>query len=123
MRRNKDSERYADPECKNKAEESSSRNSAVVKAISSKSRKGLLRSHQIVLRALEVANLRLSRVVTVTEIAECMLPGEVVWIEQNYAKELCMLISSILGMLAKRGLVFSPGRIGMHRYYGSTGVL
>ncbi|MDT5121324.1 MAG: hypothetical protein QOC96_806 [Acidobacteriota bacterium] len=26
-------------------------------------------------------------------------------------------------MLTKRGLVFSPGRIGKHKYYGSTGVL
>jgi hypothetical protein len=34
-----------------------------------------------------------------------------------------MVISSILGMLTKRGLVFSPGRIGKHRYYGSTDVL
>jgi hypothetical protein len=34
-----------------------------------------------------------------------------------------MLISSILGMLTKRGLVFSPGRIGKHKYYGSSSVL
>lgn len=28
-----------------------------------------------------------------------------------------------MGMLTKRGLVFSPGRIGKHKYYGSTSVL
>jgi hypothetical protein len=123
MRRNKDSESDAAIERKNKAEESSSGDSVDVKANSSKLRKGLLRSHQIVLRSLEVANLRLSRVVTVADITECMLPSEVVWIGKNYAKELCMLIPSILGMLTKRGLVFSPGRIGKHRYYGSTSIL
>lgn len=123
MRRNDDSRRGAGIECKDKAEESSSGYSAVVKVIPSKSRKGLLRAHQIVLRSLEVANLRLSRVATVAEIEECMLPSEVTWLEHNYAKELCTLISSILGMLTKRGLVFSPGRIGNYRYYGSTGIL
>ncbi|MCA1565868.1 MAG: hypothetical protein LC803_09560 [Acidobacteria bacterium] len=123
MRKNKDSERNADIECKNKSEESSNWNSADLKAAAPKFRKGLLRSHQIVLRSLEVANLRLSRVATVTEISECMLQSEVGWLEQSYAKELCTLVSSILGMLTKRGLVFSPGRIGIHRYYGSTSVL
>ena len=38
---------------------------------------------------------------------------------RNYAQ----LITSILELLKKRGLVFSPGRLGKHRYYGSTGVL
>jgi hypothetical protein len=123
MRRNDDSGRVADTECKDRAEESSSGYPAVVKAIPSKSRKGLLRAHQIVLRSLEVANLRLSRVATVAEIEECMLSSEVTWLEHNYAKELCTLISSILGMLTKRGLVFSPGRIGNYRYYGSISIL
>lgn len=123
MRRTDDSGRVADTECKDGAEESSSGYLAVVKAIPSKSRKGLLRAHQIVLRSLEVANLRLSRVATVAEIEECMLPSEVAWLERNYAKELCTLICSILGMLTKRGLVFSPGRIGSYRYYGSISVL
>jgi hypothetical protein len=123
MRRNKDSESNTDIQCKNKVEESPSGTSADAKTTSSKLRKGLLRSHQIVLRSLEVANLRLSRVVTVAEIADCMLPSEMVWIGQNYVKELCMLIPSILEMLTKRGLVFSPGRIGTHRYYGSTSAL
>lgn len=123
MRRNKGLESDAGIERKNNIEESSSRGSADVKATSSKLRKGLLRGHQIVLRSLEIANLRLSRVATVAEIEECMLQSEVTWLEQNYAKELCTLISSILGMLTKRGLVFSPGRIGNYRYYGSTGVL
>jgi hypothetical protein len=123
MRRNKDSESDADIKRKNNIEESSSRGSADVKATSSKLRKGLLRGHQIVLRSLEVANLRLSRVVTVAEIEESMLPSEVAWLERNYAKELCILTSSILGMLTKRGLVFSPGRIGKNRYYGSTSLL
>src|SRR5215210_3972911 len=99
MRRNKDSESDADVERKNNIEESSSRSSADVKATSSKLRKGLFRGHQIVLRSLEVANLRLSRAVTVAEIEECMLPREVMWLERNYAKELCILTSSILGML------------------------
>ncbi|HEX8495366.1 MAG TPA: hypothetical protein VF658_21315 [Pyrinomonadaceae bacterium] len=123
MSRNKDPEQSANVEFQRQTEGSSGKNSADVKAPSSKLRKGLLRSHQIVLRSLEVANLRLSRVATVTEIAECMLPSEVVWIGRNYAKELCMVISSILGMLTKRGLVFSPGRIGKHKYYGSTSIL
>jgi hypothetical protein len=123
MRRNKGLESDAGIERKNNIEESSSRGSADVKATSSKLRKGLLRGHQIVLRSLEIANLRLSRVAAVAEIEECMLQSEVTWLEQNYAKELCTLISSILGMLTKRGLVFSPGRIGNYRYYGSTGVL
>lgn len=120
---NKHLESATDTERQIKDAESSRADSADVKIISSKLRNGLPQSHRIVLRALEVANLRLNRVATVTEITECMLQSEVVWIEQNYAKELCSVISSILGMLTKRGLVFSPGRIGKHRYYGSTGVL
>lgn len=120
---NKHSESATDTERQIKDAESSRADSAAVKIVSSKLRNGLPQSHRIVLSALEVANLRLNRVATVTEITECMLPSEVVWIEQNYAKELCSVISSILGMLTKRGLVFSPGRIGKHRYYGSTGVL
>jgi hypothetical protein len=86
-------------------------------------RKGLLRTHQIVLTALEVANLRLTRVATVAEITECMLPAEVKWIGNNYSKELCSVIPSILELLKKKGLVFSPGRLGKNRYYGSLGVL
>jgi hypothetical protein len=123
MKRNNVPDSVTDIERESELSRPFHRNSAGTELTPSKLRKGLLRSHQIVLRALEVANLRLNRVVTVAEIAECMLPSEVAWIGQNYAKELCMLIPSIMGLLTRRGLVFSPGRIGKHRYYGSTSVL
>jgi hypothetical protein len=123
MTRNNDSGRNTNIEIMNKIEGRSMEPSSDVTTLTSKVRKGLLRSHQIALRSLEVANIRLSRVVTVAEITECMLPSEVVWLERNYAKGLCTLTSSILGMLTKRGLVFSPGRIGKYRYYGSTSLL
>ncbi len=89
----------------------------------SRLRKRLMRGHQIVLTSLEVANVSLRRVTTVTETAERLLPKEVRWLGKNYEKELSSLISSILESLIKKGLVFSPGRLGKHRYYGATGIL
>lgn len=86
-------------------------------------RKSLRRAHQIVLTALEVANLRLSRVVSAAEIVDCMLPAEVRWIRKNYAKGLGAFTSCVLGLLRKKGLVFSLGPVSRLYYYGSTTIL
>lgn len=123
MRRNSDLKDYSEARQSDNLAGSKGSASSISAAERLKLRKGLRRSHLIVFRALEVANLRLSRVTTVSEVAECMLPDEAMWIGQNYAKELRTLITTILGLLIKRGLVFSPGRIGAKRYYGSTSIL
>jgi hypothetical protein len=80
-------------------------------------------THQIVLQALEIANLALKRVVTVGEVVKALSHNEVEELKASYAKDVNVLVSVILGLLTKRGCVFSPGRIGKHCYYGSGNIL
>lgn len=80
-------------------------------------------SHKVVLQALEVANLALERVVTVEEIRRAFSPKEIEELQASYAKGVDESVSVILSLLIKRGIVFSPGRIGKHSYYGSANIL
>jgi hypothetical protein len=77
----------------------------------------------MVLTALRVANISRGRVVTVAEVGDALLPKEAARIKKCYAKEFGMAIGSILNLLKTRGLVFTPGRIGISRYYGAAEVL
>jgi len=80
-------------------------------------------THEIVLQALEVANLALKRVATVEEVRRALSRKEVEELEAGYAKSIHQSVSVILNLLIKRGNVFSPGRIGKHSYYGSKNIL
>ena len=80
-------------------------------------------SHKIILQALEIANLALKRVVTVEEIIKALTLKELEQLRENYAKDINELVGTILGLLIKRGSVFSPGKIGKKRFYGSANVL
>jgi hypothetical protein len=88
-----------------------------------KRRAGLKPEHKMVLTALQVANLKLGRVATVSEVCDAMLPKEAERIKKTYAKDFGMAVSSILSMLMARELVFTPGRLGKNRYYGASDIL
>ncbi|HEX8495344.1 MAG TPA: hypothetical protein VF658_21205 [Pyrinomonadaceae bacterium] len=79
--------------------------------------------HQTVLRALEIANLAFKRVVSVDELAKALNNKEREQLEAKYAKDLGQTLSKILGLLSRRGLVFSPGKIGKRSYYGTKSAL
>jgi hypothetical protein len=81
------------------------------------------RTHKIVLDALEIANLALKRVVTAEEVIKALSLKEVEELQASYAKSMDDSVSVILGLLIKRGSVFSPGKIGTRRYYGSRKIL
>ncbi|HEX8148360.1 MAG TPA: HEAT repeat domain-containing protein [Pyrinomonadaceae bacterium] len=79
--------------------------------------------HEIVLRAVEIANSAFRRVVAVYEVLKALTPGEVKILEATYSAELSTTVSVVLNLLRARGCVFSPGKLGKHRYYGSPRVL
>lgn len=81
------------------------------------------RTHKIVLDALEVANLALKRVVTAGEVVKALSLKEVEQLQASYSKNIDDSVSVILGLLIKRGSVFSPGKTGTRRYYGSREIL
>jgi hypothetical protein len=78
--------------------------------------------HEIVLRATEIANRALQRVVTLIEVVEALMPKEIQVLEKTYEVKLNPAVSKILGLLCARGLVFSS-KSGFTRYYGVVGVL
>lgn len=80
-------------------------------------------THKIVLQALEIANRALKRVATVKEIRKALLREEIEELQASYAKNIENSVSVILSLLITRGNVFSPGKIGTQRYYGSTDIL
>ncbi len=79
--------------------------------------------HAVVLQALEIANLALQRVVSLEEIIKALSAAEVEALESAYDNSLIQSLPLILRKLTARDIVFSPGRIGKQRYYGSTNVL
>ncbi len=79
--------------------------------------------HEIVLRAVEIANSAFRRVVAVYEVLKALTPGEVKILEATYSAELSTTVSVVLNLLRARGCVFSPGKLGKHRYYGSPRIL
>jgi hypothetical protein len=81
------------------------------------------RTHKIVFDALEIANLALKRVVTTKEVIKALSRNEVKELQASYAKNMDESVSVILGLLIQRGSVFSPGKTGMRRYYGSRKIL
>jgi len=81
------------------------------------------REHQTVLCALEIANLAFKRVVSVDELAKALTNKERKQLEAKYAKDLGQTLSKILNLLSRRGLVFSPGKIGKRSYYGTKSAL
>lgn len=80
-------------------------------------------AHGIVFQALEVANLALNRVVNVEEIVKALSNKDIEELREAYVKDIDQSITAILGLLTKRGVVFSPGKLGKRRYYGAVTVL
>jgi hypothetical protein len=83
----------------------------------------LTKEHRIILRALEAANIGLSRVITVQEIALAISEDDAKYLRKRYTSKLSLVISKVLDLLRKRGLVFSPGKITSKRYYGSASAI
>ncbi len=80
--------------------------------------------HSLVLEAIGAANQANQRVATIAEISKAFTPKEIARLRAVYdAKDLSTLIRKIVDLLRARGLVFTPGKIGKHRYYGSVNVL
>jgi hypothetical protein len=81
--------------------------------------------HEIVLYALEVANTTHARVVRVGEVVEALkLSGSHVRkLRKTYDRSINIVVHKILDQLLARGIVFSPGQIARHRYYGSEDAL
>jgi hypothetical protein len=79
--------------------------------------------HKIVLRAVEIANRALQRVVNVGEVLKALTPKEVKRLETTYAKELSSAVCVILHLLCVRGCIFSPGKVSDRNYYGLTSIL
>jgi hypothetical protein len=83
-------------------------------------RQELKTEHQIVLEATEVANLAHARVVSTKETVEALSAKERYHLDQAYSRPVKTVVSRILRQLRAKGLVFSPGKIGRRRYYGSV---
>lgn len=79
--------------------------------------------HQIVLRAIEIANLAFRRVVNIDEVIKALTAKEVNTLHANYASSLSSIISKIIGLLSARGLAFKLSKSGHRSYYGVVGVL
>lgn len=79
-------------------------------------------AHSVVLCGLEIANIAYDRAVTIVEIIKALTPGEVDSVKAAYSFALPGAIGSILELLAVRGLVFSPGKRGVQRYFASANV-
>jgi hypothetical protein len=79
--------------------------------------------HEIVLRALEIANRALRRTVSVDEILKALTPREISALQATYPKDLSSTVSVILKLLCRRGCAFSPGKLGTRRFYGIANVL
>ncbi|HEX8000858.1 MAG TPA: hypothetical protein VF528_20925 [Pyrinomonadaceae bacterium] len=79
--------------------------------------------HSLVFQALEAANLAYERVVTIGEIVEALSLKEIKRLKAIYSNDLSTSIKKILDLLTARDLVFSPGKIGRFRYYGSVNQL
>jgi hypothetical protein len=79
--------------------------------------------HEIVLRALEIANRALRRTVSVDEILKALMPKEINVLQATYPKDLSSTVSVILKLLCRRGCAFSPGKLGTRRFYGIANVL
>lgn len=79
--------------------------------------------HQIVLRAVEIANLAFRRVVNIDEIIKALTAKEVDELQVTYANSLSSIVSKVIGLLCARGLVFTLGKYGHRSYYGVAGVL
>lgn len=76
--------------------------------------------HALVLAALEAANAAWRRVVTVAELLSVLSPADRQRLETAYTNDLSTTAGKIMTLLSARGLVFSPGKIGRTRYYGSV---
>jgi hypothetical protein len=79
--------------------------------------------HEIVLRALEIANLAFRRVVNVDEAIKALTAKEFEILQSTYTNPLSATVSKIIGLLHARGLVFTPGKFGQRGYYGVASVL
>jgi HEAT repeat protein len=80
-------------------------------------------NHRIVLRTLEASNIAFRRVVTLAEIVNALLSDDIEILNKTYTNSLQKSIANILNTLQSRGLVFSPGKSGGCRFYGSVRVL
>lgn len=77
------------------------------------------KTHAVVLRALEVANMTLNRAATIEEVIEALTAEERELLERTYDFSLGAAIGSILRLLSipskERGLVYSPGLTSSRR--------
>lgn len=89
----------------------------------SATRENLKKEHRIILEATEVANLADLRVVTTQEVVKAMSAKDRKALDVAYSGTVKTAVSRILRQLRAKGLVFSPGKIGRRRYYGSVGEL
>lgn len=81
------------------------------------------KAHEIILRALELANRATRRAVCVSEVLQALTPKEVKILRATYSACLSTAASSVLNLLCGRGYVFSPGKLGVRRFYGAMGLL
>lgn len=80
-------------------------------------------AHAVILRGLEIANIAHARAVTIIEIVEALTHDEVNIVKAAYRFALPTAIGSVMELLIVRGLVFSPGKRGVQRYFASANVL
>jgi hypothetical protein len=78
--------------------------------------------HRIVFQALEVANIALDRVVTAKEVTATISRSDEnsQKLKDAYDRNLGDTVAKILDQLRARSIIFSPGKIGARRYYGSV---
>lgn len=81
--------------------------------------------HEIVLRALEIANTAHARVVRINEVVQALRlsANDIRRLKKTYDRSINIVAHKILDQLLARGIVFSPGQIARHRYYGSEDAL
>lgn len=81
-------------------------------------------AHQIVLRGLEIANIAEARVCSVEETIAVLEAAGCAALHVEYPlRGISTSVAKILSQLFSRKVIFSPGKIGKHRYYGSARIL
>jgi hypothetical protein len=59
----------------------------------------------------------------VEETVKALTPEESDTLQTTYAADLSKVIAKIIQLLVTRGLIFSAGKLGKHRYYGVVGII
>jgi hypothetical protein len=83
-------------------------------------REDLKTEYLFVLEAIEVANVADDRVVTIKEVVEALPPEGRDKLDKAYSRPVKRAVSRIARRLRSKGFVFSPGKIGRERFYGSV---